>query len=73
MGRCSEGSSDGGEVLGSSITLAAFIFLGTLRSIHILCISLTVMRIPVSPAPNSSSDVTWSGPHAFFFLSCLML
>ena len=73
MGLCSDGLYEGGLVLGSSITSACFMPMGTFLSSHIFCIRYTVMYSPVLPAPNSSSAVIPSGPHAFFILSFLRL
>ena len=73
MGLCSEGLYDDGLVLGSSMTSACFMPIGTFLSSHIFYIRYTVMYSPVLPAPISNSAVIPSGPHAFFILSFLRL
>ena len=73
IGLYSAGLSDGGVVLGSRTISADFIARGTWPSFHILYSRYIVMSSPILPAPNSSSAVMESGPHAFFFFSFLRL
>ena len=57
IGLCSEGSIDGGLVLGNSITSASFMAWGTLPSVQILCMRRVVICSPILPTPWSSSAV----------------